>query len=797
MRKLLKNASVSVIIAVLLASVFAVLPAEIKASPAPRIYMDDPYGPDGQYIFDTNNIITPFNVTIWVESAEPFDMNMFQIYIIYDHRYLNVTSVNGILRAWPNQNLGARNWDSEYVFYGISGGAIGNPVYYYIDASHGAVMWGDLVPDDVSVSGRKMLARIEFEVVAYPPKGIGSYVDSVLNIDNDDTFIYSSAGPVPDVTKTDGYYYLEWAVPPPVTPAVEPTYVEFGPWPPSAVGQAFDIQLLIKDVNPAWGMVNASLSLCFNNTVIDIVGGVANVTVDPFWTVSSVTVEPGKVSINVSDPVDTPSGDVLVATIKFTVMTQAESPPYPANYVDESPLDICEVAIYDHTMAIPYNPPINGTVVVKALLSLPLPWLEIEPSSVTVGPEPSLGKEFEVKVKIYNLHFAWYMIAYQFVLHYDQSLLDCVDIQEGPFLTNPLWNLYGTYFMPYDDPEPYDITVGGMLIPNPDTNEWDQTEFPDTIHHPSIDNTLAIIRFRVIKQMAGFDLTDILYLDGFHQYLLSKDGAWIPVDETKFVNCTYTVVGTPVIGAYLDVYGGANNAGYGVTDSPFDPPFGGQGLNNPMDLVITQSEVYLFANLTYNYWPVQNKEVAFEIIDNYGDTWAKFTALTDEDGVASITFRMPWTCEDPDKYFGVWTVVATARVGDTVVNDTLTFHYDYLVRIWEVRTDKYYYAHEEYIKVTVEFGTHAQQYYPALFTVTVTDELGVPIGIDASTSLLVGGAIYCQYNNDDFTVSIFIPKFAFAGYAYIHVCCFDKEPAEGGFAWCPEYEPVQIYILPE
>jgi len=78
MRKLLKNAHVSVVIAVLLASVFAVLPAEIKASPGPRIYMDDPYGPDGQYIFTTSNVITPFNVTIWVESAEPFDMNMFQ-----------------------------------------------------------------------------------------------------------------------------------------------------------------------------------------------------------------------------------------------------------------------------------------------------------------------------------------------------------------------------------------------------------------------------------------------------------------------------------------------------------------------------------------------------------------------------------------------------------------------------------------------------------------------------------------------------------------------------------------------
>jgi len=1098
MKKLLKTSSMFAIAVILLTSMFAVLPVNVGASPGPTIFLEDPYGPNGQYIFDTTNVTTPFNVTIWVESSEPFDMNMFQLYLIYDHRYINVTSVSGVLRGWPNQNLGAREWDSDYVFYGISGGAIGNPVYYYIDASHGAVMWGDLVPSDVSVSGRKMLGRIEFEVVAYPPKGIGSYFDCVLNINNDDTFIYSSAGPVSGVTKNDGYYYLEWTVPPPVTPAVNPTLVEYGPWPPSAVGQAFDVQLLIKDVNPAWGMVNATLGLLYNASVIDVNGYEANVTIDSLWSSYKVTftgikpaiikgadrlvalqsstdfgwdwvvtgltehsanpsatnlygvtalglldayeltgnpvyfdackaiadwiawgnasegdmyyghdgfqfgypedyvflvrfaevsgnttyrdyaiagwewtkenrgeyygdgnqtnlydynlahygthggaiwntadfalaalacgdyewaknmtdviaanipnidetddyrfigwgkslmafqaVDPSAyagvisdivgnlttsqqpdgsfsgwvqdeayvtmglaavgelemakktatwlimnqgydtiaggwklpdgneysevtseavqalatiptneiynmIRIFVGDPTETPSGDVPVATIKFTVMTQANSPPYPSDWVDESPLDICEAAIYDHTMNIPYNPPINGTVRIKALLTLPLPWLEIEPSSVTLGPEFAEGKEFEVKVKIYNLHFAWYMIAYQFVLHYDQSLLECVEIEEGPFLTNRLWNLYGTYFMPYSDPEPYDITVGGMLIPNPDTNEWDQTAFPDTINHPTIDNTLAIIRFRAIKQVAHYDLTDILYLDEFDNYLLSKDGNWIPVDKAKFVNCTYTMLAWPAV---IDLHGGANNGGYGATIFP--SPFGGQGPDNPMDLVIPQSEVYLFVNLTYKGWPLQNKEVSFEIIDNHGHTWGKFVDLTDSNGVASISFRMPWVCDDPERYLGVWTVVATARVGDKVVTDTMTFHYDYMVHIWKVVTDKYEYAHEEYIKVTVDYGTHAQQYYPALFTVTVTDELGVPIGIDARTSFQVGGAPYCEYKNGTFTVSIFIPKFAFAGYAYIHVCCFDKEPAEGGFAWCPEYEPVEIYILPE
>ena len=46
------------------------------------------------------------------------------------------------------------------------------------------------------------------------------------------------------------------------------------------------------------------------------------------------------------------------------------------------------------------------------------------------------------------------------------------------------------------------------------------------------------------------------------------------------------------------------------------------------------------------------------------------------------------------------------------------------------------------------------------------------------------------------TLTIYIPEWARAGYAYIHVNIFDKDPAEGGSPWCPEYV-TEIYILPE
>jgi hypothetical protein len=77
------------------------------------------------------------------------------------------------------------------------------------------------------------------------------------------------------------------------------------------------------------------------------------------------------------------------------------------------------------------------------------------------------------------------------------------------------------------------------------------------------------------------------------------------------------------------------------------------------------------------------------------------------------------------------------------------------------------------------------QTYPVLFSVVIKDEMGVPVGIQ-TIKLDVGGAKYCTYKNSTITLEVEIPKWAYAGIATIHANAFDKEPANGGFAWCPE-----------
>jgi hypothetical protein len=155
---------------------------------------------------------------------------------------------------------------------------------------------------------------------------------------------------------------------------------------------------------------------------------------------------------------------------------------------------------------------------------------------------------------------------------------------------------------------------------------------------------------------------------------------------------------------------------------------------------------------------------------------------------------MPWPCDNPESLFGVWTVIATVSVADEVITDTMTFHYDYLVHIWKVTTDKYQYNHYELVTVNVEFGTHAMQEYPILITVVIQDELGVVIGKQNFEST-VGGAVYSTYTNYQMSRQIQIPKWAYAGIATVHVNAFDKWPNQGGTAWCPEYAPAPTIAI--
>jgi hypothetical protein len=161
---------------------------------------------------------------------------------------------------------------------------------------------------------------------------------------------------------------------------------------------------------------------------------------------------------------------------------------------------------------------------------------------------------------------------------------------------------------------------------------------------------------------------------------------------------------------------------------------------------------------------------------------------------------MPWpgnlTDNYQSSYFGVWTVTATVQLADQIINDTMQFEYDYLVHIWSVTTDMTQYNHGDTVAITFNYGSLAEQTYPAYFVASIVDQLGVTDGI-ATLSTTVGGATFGVYTNSTATLTITLPSWAYAGIATVHVDGFNAEPTEGGAAITPEYVGPSFIILPQ
>ena len=614
----------------------------------------------------------------------------------------------------------------------------------------------------------------------------------------------------------------------------------------SATGDTFDMKLYVKNIDPNWYLNNITFTLTWNNSVIDTVGGLANVTVDPAWTGVVQSDAGGVYSFfgvyTGTAPPLSPSNKVLVATLHFTVVVvQALSPPATAGYFDSSTLVFSGVSFFDHTLPIGAGTPDSGLVKVDAYIVLKLPWLQVDfLNGATVGPGPVIGSTVYVGVDVVNLTQNWHTVAIQFRLNYDPTVLTLVSVTEGPFLTNPTWDLYGTWTYNQNNPggdftypQPH-VIFADLLFPNTTNGIYDQPVFPNAPQTPNpetpgVNATVAIFGFQVLQQNCfdGANITTALNIFPFwpptDDNFVDKDGNYIA--DQPAVNGTLTILGLNEVNQQIDLVGGAVNDGYGVlpavwpfpypyveggtvpTYPAFPAPYGGQGPNAPMDIVFPQSQVFLDAYVTYNYWPVQSKDVGFEIEGPFMklangtlvpapayQVWAKLTATSDVNGVASLTYRMPWPCLDPDSITGVWKITATVTIGDTIVNDTMNFYYQRLVYITSVSTDSYSYVHGQCMKITVNYQTHSQEMYPALFAIVASDNMSVPFGF-TTYGTMVGGTVFCTWINSTFTVTICIPKWAYAGNGSIQVSVYDKDPTIGGEALAPEYTPEPIFNL--
>jgi hypothetical protein len=104
---------------------------------------------------------------------------------------------------------------------------------------------------------------------------------------------------------------------------------------------------------------------------------------------------------------------------------------------------------------------------------------------------------------------------------------------------------------------------------------------------------------------------------------------------------------------------------------------GGLGLDKPGGIFQPQELVILCAVVTLNGDSIINGLVAFEIhdpINPYGNITILHVSFTNKSGVAEASFRIPLPLGNQGAIvYGKWNAIATTKLGDETLNDTLTF----------------------------------------------------------------------------------------------------------------------------
>ena len=735
----------------------------------------------------TTSVGFKFNVTVWIVTT--IDTFSYQAKVKYNTTQImadraDFTGVGKSLWLTPKSTT---------------------PVSAPIDNSTnpGVVFMGEaLSGSDNKSASSGSLFWIEFEIMSAPTPG--NTLTSSIFFDAADSFALD-----PDLATEPGFvnepcaYSYAWAPPPKPHPEVinftTNTFNEFGFW----NGTTFDEYLNITNLSAGWFLTNATGNFTYNGTLLVVTSVVYNplfVGPNSFANVS------GNLGVFVQAPSSNPSGDVYIAKVTMMIIDQSSIPPklFGSFYDSVRTLGLTLYSSFSSVGLIGVDPqPATLPIIVMNHLFVLPPYLSV--SSATLGPGPVLGQQFNVTVSINNVVSAvHHLIGIQYRLQFNNTLLQAVAAYEGPYF--PGWaalepGSLGTFwFSSIEDPDgiwgPH-VVMANMVFPN-STGIWNDP-LPDG------SGVVAIVTFQVMYQSFGeANITAPLTIADQAAVGLDNmvDQNLVDVPLMDPINGTYTIT-TNLPGRMIDEYGGAVNSGLiplvGAPYLQFQAPYGGQGPNAPMDLVEPQSWVWLHANVTYNYWPVQFKNVAFEILMPNGTVYTKLSAFTDENGVATIGFRMPWPCDintTSSSLIGVWTEISTVQLADVVISDIVQWHYDYLVHVWKVTTDMFQYNHGQCVQITFDYGSHAQQYYPALFVVSLVDELGVTVGI-AMVDTTIGGTVFCQYKNvNGTTVEICIPKWAYAGIATIHINTFNWEPAQGGVAIAPEFVGPTIAIQP-
>jgi hypothetical protein len=379
-------------------------------------------------------------------------------------------------------------------------------------------------------------------------------------------------------------------------------------------------------------------------------------------------------------------------------------------------------------------------------------------------------------------------------------------------------------------------SVGGTdVVPSPQNSNFLITSYSWTVAQGASLLTIA----NPTSEAISFTVPTVSSLETFTIQLVVTtasnlgDAAYNP--SSAPVTISFTVqpasYAPTTAGALVDVY--VNNVvSTATTTQPYYSPNGNNGNplaygtsayvpNAPCDAFGPQEQMNLQALVTYNGAPVAEKEVTFQIVDNHGNVIATLTATTGDNGIASISQRLPWydatTQNGPTSEFGIWHVYATALVQQTLVSDTMPFDFGDIISITAVTPAAQSLPRSTSTTTTTQSFTVSlsgisAQTQPYYITYTVVDSGSVPVATGMVSGTLAA-ATYSGTGAQDATgtftvtpgtyttssITFTIPTYAFVGTATINVNVFDANPlvaTNNAVPYCPESSATFTISIP-
>jgi hypothetical protein len=273
-----------------------------------------------------------------------------------------------------------------------------------------------------------------------------------------------------------------------------------------------------------------------------------------------------------------------------------------------------------------------------------------------------IGEVFNIAINISNVKD---LRLAEFSVSYNTSLLDIDKVTQGTFFPPPPRTRFEFE---------KNVSLGSLKV---------SMSLADSENPISGEGDLAIISFKVVQSSLISCAICPLYLRQIQ--LLNSASTPINYDSVGAVYFWKSIQPDPPTGRLLDVY----------------TQRGGEGLNQSGGGFLAGELVYLTSKVTYDNDPVQSKLVAFEVKNSRNETVLIRTALTDQNGLAITSFRIPQLLESK----GTWYVFAVAEIREEIAYDTLSFQVYFPLAVGGYT-------------VSIEAHTRAKPITPYIFSIT-------------------------------------------------------------------------------